>query len=201
RFCFDRAARRQIRKECDFGDNEKVICYSGGLSRWQRVADILSLCCQISKMRENFKFLFLTQQVNQLRRMILGKKLAAERCVIRSCMPQEVPQYLSAADAGIILRDDIAVNNVASPIKIGEYLGCGLPVILTRGIGDYSEMIGEAGVGVVLDDSGDVARQIIGFMEKPEFGKLRYKAIVFAQENISWDSHLEDLKRLFSPDR
>lgn len=198
RFYFNEQARKKVRQELGFGDGDKVICYSGGLTEHQRIPDILGVCHQISKMRGNFKFLFLTQQAKQLQQMVKEKEVPIERCVIKSCMPQEVPQCLSAADAGIIMRNDIPVNNVASPIKIGEYLGCGLPVILTKGIGDYSEMLPEAGVGIVLDENGNMAEQVVGFIEGPNFGELRQKAIAFARENISWDSHLDDLKRLFN---
>ncbi len=200
RFYFDEGARKRIRQECRFGDDEKIICYSGGLSKWQRVPDILKLCLQISKMHKDFKFLFLTQEIEQLRHIAEANNLSAERYVIKSCIHQDVPQYLSAADVGIIMRDDIPANNVASPIKIGEYLICGLPVILTRGIGDYSEALSTAGVGLVLDENSDMAKQVLGFVERSDFEKLRQKAIDFARKNVSWESHLDDLKRLFSTD-
>ncbi len=42
---------------------------------------------------------------------------------------KEVPSYLSAADIAFIWRDKSIVNKVASPVKVSEYLGCGLPII------------------------------------------------------------------------
>ena len=197
-FAFDEQARTRIRGEYNFDDNDRIICYAGGLSKWQRIPDILNLCHEVSKKRDNFKFIFLTQQDKRLREMLEDSNLSAERCVIRVCMPQEVPEYLSAADAGIIMRDDVPVNNVASPIKIGEYLGCGLPVILTKGIGDYSEMIRRAGVGVVLNEDDDAAEQVVRFMERPDFGTLCDKAVDLAQKNLTWNAHTENLERLFA---
>ena len=120
------------------------------------------------------------------------------KCCIVSCPHSEVMRYMSAADAGIIMRNDIVVNNVASPIKIGEYLGCGLPVILTRGIGDYSEAVSRAGIGIILDENNDTAQQVVEFMEKDSFSELREKVTAFAHKNITWDSYQESFKRLFS---
>lgn len=197
-FHFDEQWRKQIRTRYGFADDEKIICYSGGLSKWQRIPDVLKLCRQISKIRENFKFLLLTQQDEQLKQIAQENDLPMERCVIRSCLHKEVPRYLSAADVGIILRHDIPVNNVASPIKIGEYLGCGLPIILTKGIGDYSEVVSEDGVGIMLDENRDMAQQVVNFTEQSGFGELRDKAIRFAHKHISLDSYLDDIKRLFS---
>lgn len=197
KFCFNEESRNRIRQECGFAENETIICYSGGLSKWQRVPSILNVCGQISKIRKNFKFLFLTQQTEQLQQMIQKSALPIEYCTIRSCIYQEIPQYLSAADAGIVMRDNIVVNNVASPIKIGEYLACGLAVILTKGIGDYSEMVSKAGVGIVLDEDGDPAKQAVRFIEEPGFSTLRDKAIDYAHANVSWHSHLDALRQLF----
>ena len=62
-----------------------------------------------------------------------------------------MPSWLNVANFGIILRHDILLNNVASPIKIGEYLATGLAIICSKGIGDYSQAISQAGAGVVLE--------------------------------------------------
>lgn len=196
---FSEEARRRWRGEFGFAEAHRVLCYCGGLADWQRAPDILSLCNEVAKRREDCRFLFLCQATDSLRRLMESAGLPRERCVVKSCLPQEVPDHLSAADAGIIMRDDIPVNNVASPIKIGEYLSCGLPVILTRGIGDYSQMLHENGLGLLLDETRDVGAQVVGFMERPDFADLRYRAIEFAKGYASWESHLTDLKELFRP--
>ena len=197
---FDPKFRSEIRRQYGFNEENKVICYVGGLSMWQRISDILRLCKRVSQLRDKYRFLFVVSQAELLAKMIQEVSLPIRKCSIVSCVHNEVAKYMSAADAGIIMRHDIVVNNVASPIKIGEYLGCGLAVIMTKGIGDYSEMVSNAGVGVILDESSNVAEQVVNFMEKADFDQLRYKAIAFARENLSWDSHLDSLKRLFSID-
>ena len=50
--------------------------------------------------------------------------------VITKFVPyEEVPSYLSAADIAFIWRDKSIVNKVASPVKVSEYIACGLPVV------------------------------------------------------------------------
>ena len=195
---FDPKSRAEIRHRYGFNDENKVICYMGGVSVWQRISDIVQLCERISHLRSTYRFLFVVRQTELVTKIIQETDLAMEKCRVLRCLHSEVPKYMSAADAGIIMRHDIVVNNVACPIKIGEYLGCGLPVILTRGIGDYSKTIPEAGVGILLDEDSNMAQQVVSFMEQPNFNELRDKAIAFAHENITWDSHLDGFKRLFS---
>lgn len=198
RFAFDAEARELIRREYGFGDDERVLCYCGGLSDWQRVGDIVSLFADVANRSDRIKFMFLTQKTDRMRDLVEATGLPDQLCTIRSCLPGEVAHYLSAADVGVIMRDDTTVNNVASPIKIGEYLGCGLPVVLTKGIGDYSKMVSEAGVGLLIDESGDIAGQVLQFVRDADFESMRKDSIAFAREHISWESHLDDLKRLYS---
>jgi hypothetical protein len=73
------------------------------------------------------------------------------RCVVKRARPDEMPAFLSAADAGLSFRVTAPSQRAASPIKNGEYLACGLPVVTTPGAGDSSDMIARRRVGVVLE--------------------------------------------------
>lgn len=53
---------------------------------------------------------------------------------------------------GLLLREKSLVNEVASPTKFAEYMLCGLPCILTEGIGDYSRLAREHDIGTVIND-------------------------------------------------
>jgi glycosyltransferase involved in cell wall biosynthesis len=79
--------------------------------------------------------------------------LAAERglrCVVRRATRDEMPRYLAAADAGLSLILQTPSKLACSPVKNGEYLACGLPVITTPGVGDYTELVEKHRVGVVI---------------------------------------------------
>lgn len=197
-FFYDSKVRKEIRAKYYLTDDKKVICYSGGLSTWQRINDIIKLFEQIAKTDENYRFIFLTNQDKQLQEIILKTTLPIKRCIILWCLHEQVYQYLSAADAGIIMREDTIVNNVSSPIKIGEYLSCGLPIIMTKGIGDFGDLISQIGIGLLLEENGDIARQVISFMTRLDYAEVRHKTINFAYKHFSFQSHLEDYKKLYS---
>jgi len=196
-FHVDDETRRCLRIQLGFAE-KKVICYSGGLSEWQRVGDIADLFCQVLRIRDEFRCLFLTQAAERLMTMLRQREIPQERCVVKRCLPHEVPRYLSTADSGIIMRKNMPVNNLASPIKIGEYLACGLPVIFTKGIGDYSEALSAADAGLVLNEEADMAQQVVEFMERPDFTDVRNRARQFALQQVSWEAHLELLRSLFA---
>jgi glycosyltransferase involved in cell wall biosynthesis len=96
------------------------------------------------------------------------------------------------------MRHDTTVNNVASPVKVAEYLACGLPVILTRGIGDYSDMLPDAGVGVLVDETADIVDQVLNFIHENNSVSLRNKAIRFARSRLTMSANLDRYRSLYA---
>ena len=52
---------------------------------------------------------------------------------VRKVAPADVSSYLSAADAGIAFYRPGISRLGTSPVKVSEYLACGLPVVIERG--------------------------------------------------------------------
>lgn len=64
----------------------------------------------------------------------------------------EVPGWLSAADVAFALYKRTPSSRFLSPVKIGEYWACGLPVVLTEGVADDSAIIAHEGIGGAVFD-------------------------------------------------
>jgi len=64
----------------------------------------------------------------------------------------QIPDYLNAADFAFALYRPGHLKKYLSPIKVGEYWACGLPVIIPDGIGDDSQILKKTGLGVVIKD-------------------------------------------------
>ncbi len=197
--CFDVAARDEIRKALGLDQTDILLCYSGGTSAWQRIDDIVSLLKEICLANLKCKALFLTTSFEEVSRMIEKVQFPSGRAFVHSCAHNEVHRYLSAADAGLIMRHNTIVNNVASPVKVGEYLACGLPVILTHGIGDYSDMLPAAGVGLLLNEDIDMVDQVLRFLIKNDLAHLKKEAIRFAKSRLTMSANLSQYCSLYAP--
>ena len=64
---------------------------------------------------------------------------------------QEVPAYLSAADFAFAPIKPAQCRQYCSPVKVGEYWASGLPVLLTEGVGDDSDIIKAEGGGAIFN--------------------------------------------------
>ena len=197
-FYFDSTARIEIRKSLDLDETSILLCYSGGTSAWQRIGDIISLLKLVCLADPRCKALFLTTSQDEVTRRLKEVQFPSGQAFVRGCPHKEVNRYLSAADVGFIMRHDTLVNNVASPVKVGEYLACGLPVILTRGIGDYSDMLPAAGVGMLLNETADMADQALRFIHRNNFVNLRSDAIRFAKSRLTMSANLDHYRLLYA---
>ena len=112
-FKFDESERIRIRKNLEIKDDETLLIFtSGGTANWQNNEMILKLADKGVKV------------------LNLSKREVNYKNVITKFVPyEEVPSYLSAADIAFIWRDKSIVNKVASPVKVSEYIACGLPVV------------------------------------------------------------------------
>jgi glycosyltransferase involved in cell wall biosynthesis len=77
--------------------------------------------------------------------------LARDDYSVLSASHDQIADWLSAADVGLAFIRSAECERGSSPVKIGEYLAVGLPVVVTSGIGDYSELIETYKAGVVVD--------------------------------------------------
>jgi len=90
--------------------------------------------------------------------------------VIQTEMAHLIPNYsfgvsICKSDAGPSL-------SAAMPTKIGEFLACGRPIVVNKGLGDMDQLIEEFDVGVVLDGDLDGLLQgaikLINLISDPE---------------------------------
>lgn len=177
------------RQSLGFEKSNKVICYLGGLSKWQRIDDIVALFNQIYCLDDNFRFLFVVREQNLLNEKLREAKLNPMSYHVTSCKSSEVEGVLNLADAGIIMRHDIIVNNVASPLKFSEYLASGLPVILTDNIGDMSGLIDHDKVGCVLEESFRDASNVIEYVNALDKEQIQESCRAFVKKYLSWAAY------------
>ncbi len=76
----------------------------------------------------------------------------AEHAVVRAVPHAEVPGWLNAADFAFAPYRATPSSAYLSPVKVGEYWACGLPVMLTPGVGDDAAIIAQHTLAGVLHD-------------------------------------------------
>jgi glycosyltransferase involved in cell wall biosynthesis len=73
---------------------------------------------------------------------------------VRAVAPPEVPRWISGARAAIVLLRSAWSKGASCPTKLGELFGCGVPVLMTAGVGDADRILNGDQVGVTVTGFG-----------------------------------------------
>jgi len=133
-FYFDEGLRKETREKLRITDDTILFIYSGGLHKWQKVEESLKIFSElkcINNGKHKLKFLILTKSDTTDLSKLANKLDVIDDIIFNSVNHNQVNAYLNAADFAFLLRDNIVVNEVASPTKFGEYLASGLTVLTT----------------------------------------------------------------------
>ncbi len=74
----------------------------------------------------------------------------ARRALIRHVPHADAPRWISGARAAIVLIRSTWSKGASCPTKLGELLGCGVPVVMSAGVGDADRVLPGSGAGVVV---------------------------------------------------
>lgn len=137
---------KQIKQEVGFKESDIVLVYSGSSAGWQSFKLVEDLLTKLMSANEHVKLLWLTNHLNESSEFVKQFKNRIKTAWVK---PEEVKKYLLAGDHGILFRENSVTNQVASPVKFAEYLSCGLNVMISENLGDFSEFVKNNNCGTV----------------------------------------------------
>jgi glycosyltransferase involved in cell wall biosynthesis len=150
------ADRGAVRAELVVSSDAPLLVYSGSIGAQYRLDLIARLFQSVRSYRPDAHLLMLTGSPVLARSMLKDVGGDSKAVSVLQATPQEVPRYLAAADVGLAYRASSFSMQAVAPVKLAEYLLCGLPVVGTAKVGDTAAA---QAAGVFLDDGegGDQA--------------------------------------------
>ena len=112
--------------------------------------------------------------------------------------PQEVARFLAAGDVGLAYRSDSFSMQGVAPIKVAEYLLCGLPVIGTAAVGDTGPIL-EAGLLFEGEGREELAARWLVDEILPQRALYRDRARTAGVAQFSLARTIEDYRRALRP--
>ncbi len=147
---------------CRYDVTGKLVIYMGQLHAAQYAELYLHAARDVLRVLPDTRFLLVGDGWDKPRLMELAGELGVMGpLVFTGSVPHEsIPDYLAAADIGVVSLEDNPATRAKSPLKIVEYLASGLAVVAS-GVGDVPFMIGDGGVVVPPGDSMAIAQALI----------------------------------------
>ena len=133
--------------------------------------------------------------------MLAAAGVDTEKVILRSYKQNEVGFALTACDAGILIRKPTLVNRVANPVKIAEYMGAGLPIIIEKGVGGVDDILFERELLKGIEISGgegmaDAAGEVSDWITKGLATKRR-DIKEYVKQTYLWSSAIHVSRKMY----
>lgn len=198
RFKYNTENRKEILKKYNI-DANKLFIYPGKIGTFYLIKEMLDFFECASNAIEDLKFLILTRDnISGLKKNIICNNTNGIQFIHPSF--DEIPLFLGCADAGIFFINPYK-KYASSPIKLGEFLACGRPVIINSGIGDTEELVSNNRVGVVIKDFTKTEylnkiRELSELLKEGE--ELKKRCRFTAEKYLSLDMGINHYKGIYT---
>lgn len=148
-----------------------TLVYSGSLGMWYLLDEMLRVYAYAREMVPGLRLRVLNRDERTIVHDALVRAgLEGAPVEVRGASYDEMPGLLAEAHAAIALLKQVSSKSGSSPIKVAEYLACGLPVIVNEGLGDTDELVRRYGAGHVVrayddDDLRGAARALVRLLD------------------------------------
>ncbi|NDK38719.1 glycosyltransferase [Pseudoxanthomonas gei] len=139
-----------------------VLGYVGSAGTWY-LFDVVAACFQqLLTIRPDATLLIINREEHGY---IVARLAAAgvpeAAFEIRSVDHADVPREMARMHAGVFFIKPVFSKQASAPTKLGEFLGCGIPCLSNRGVGDMASLLEGEQVGVALAEF-DTASLLVG---------------------------------------
>jgi hypothetical protein len=157
KFIFSEQARTQVRNKLGVGADVIVGIYVGKFGDIYLKEEAFKIFKQAFDFFEgNFYLIILSpQSEDEITKHLRDANIRLDSVYMNCVEHDKVPEFLSAADFAFSLIRPSASRKFCSPIKNGEYWANGLPIVLTKGVGDDEKIVLQTRLGVILDIVND----------------------------------------------
>jgi hypothetical protein len=146
----------ELKKELGISEENFVLTYLGSIGTWYMLPEMLDFfkVLLISKPKAVFLFITAEDPVSIIDNAML-KGIPREKIIIQKADYTEVPNYLALSDFSLFFILPVFSKSASSPIKQGEIMSMGIPIICNAGVGDTDYVLNEYDCGFLVKQFND----------------------------------------------
>lgn len=144
-----------LAKKTELGINNSsfILSYVGSVGTWYLCKEMFQFFSRLVIKIPDAKFLLITPEKSET---VLGmandQNVSSENLVIIKSSRNEMPLLIKCADVSIFFIKPSFSKKASSPVKQGEIMSMGIPIICNSNIGDTDKIIHDSKAGIVLTE-------------------------------------------------
>jgi len=134
---------------------KRIYTFLGATGTWYLLREMLDFAAEAVRADSEARVLFLTEDAEgAVREGLAARGVPVDRFLVARAPHPEVPRWIGPSRAGVFFIRSCRSKRASCPTKLGEFLACGVPVVINDGVGDTGEVVRRARAGVVVDGFG-----------------------------------------------
>ena len=152
--------KETLRKSYHLAHEDVVIGYVGSIGTWYMLDEMLDAFAVWQKHIPNLKLFFLSKlSQSGIQPKLEERGIPLDSVRIQSTSYDHVPKHIAMFDVGLFFILPVFSKSASSPVKQGEMLAMGLPVLCNRGVGDTDRVIEEIDETLLIDEFNESGYQ------------------------------------------
>lgn len=146
---------------------EPKFVYAGSMEKWQCVDRMLEIMEMVQQSIAEASLTIITTQIEEAKQLVA--KYRVHGVTIKGNIPfYEMDKELKQYKYGFLVRDNLKLNNVATPTKLGSYLASGIMPIVSDVIVDFKDNFSNCSYFIwdSYSQQDKVVKRIIDFEKK-----------------------------------
>lgn len=149
-----------VRHSLGIEDKKLVISYVGSLGTWYMADEMLVLFKRIKEVySEALLLLITTHSQAEVNTYLSQHGIVATDVVVKAGKRHEMPSLIGASDLSMFFVRPTLSKKASSPTKMGEIMGCGIPLICNSGVGDVESIVQQSACGLCISDFSEASLQ------------------------------------------
>lgn len=187
----------KMRRILKISNDKIVLIYQGGIIEGRGLEAIVRA---VPRLPQEMVVVFLGygKLVPHLKELSAELRLTNRVFFLEAVQPNDLLNYTSSADVGLLTLEAINLNNVyAMPNKLFEYLAAGIAII-TPDFPDMSEVV-KKGVGQTFkhDNWDDLVRVIKDVADPKKIARYKARSAKLFEDEYNWEAQREKLQSAY----
>lgn len=156
----------EIKKKLQISSNTTILGYIGSIGTWYMLPEMMEFYKTFRKKFNSTVFLFISiENETTIKSEAKRLNIPESEIVVQSVLHKDVPDYISIFDYSVFFINPSFSKKASSPVKQGELMAMGIPVICNSGVGDTDLIVQTSNAGIVLSNLTEKAYASIEFNE------------------------------------
>ena len=148
----DPAALLALREKLGIGADDFVLTYVGSLGTWYMLDEMMDFFKALVVKKPAARFLIITNDPDsRIHSVAAARGVSESRITVTNATRIAMPLYTALGNATVFFIRPTYSKKASSPVKQGEAMGMGIPIVCNSGIGDSDAIVRENNAGIVID--------------------------------------------------